>query len=700
MIYFNMPEYQKMNKEELIEILKDLQGKLREMESGSEATRLLHELQVHQVELEMQNRELLEARVQIEEARDRYADLYDFAPVGYVILDQKGVITEINLTGASMLGKERSNILGHPFFNYLDRKDINPFMRLLKECWEKGEKEIAEVRLVKDGAIFHAQAVCMPAVDTGTGEKVIRAALTDISERKKAEALSVALAGERATRAESEKARRKVEESEATYRAIGEAIPFGVWTADIEGRVEYFSRSFLDMLGRKLDECRGTGWTDCLSASAAERVRRQWQECIRGGMFCDLEYKIKGADDRFYDILLRGIPIKDEKGRIIRWAGINIDITGRKEIEEALADEKERLAVTLRSIGEGVITVNNDGTVFFINKEAEELTGWERKDAAGKMIGAVLNVTDPVTVKRLEPLPAFEKAGRADSGELVLIDRAGSQKLVTGKIAPIMDRAGRKTGVVIVFRDITIRKRFEEELLKIRKLESLGTLAAGIAHEFSNLLSSIKGNIELAMDDTPGRDAKKRLLEAENIIDATKVLSTQLRTFVAGVKPSRELAYIDDILKDSIELALKDSNVKRVINFPGGKCCFVDVDGEQMRQAFYNILLNAREAMPEGGEVEVTVDLVDIGITDGLPLKEGKFVKTTIKDTGPGIPKDNLRKIFDPFFTTKARRMGLGLAIAFSVVRNHDGLIMAESEEGGGAAFFVYLPMYQREKTL
>ena len=690
-----------MNKEELIKLLEDLQGRQSEVETGNGAKRLVHELQVHQVELEMQNRDLLEARALIEEARDKYAELYDFAPVGYVILDEKGLITEINLTGASMLGKERSNILGRPFFRYMDRKDITPFMHILKECRDKGEKEVAEVSLVKDGAMLHVQVVCVPAVDTSTGERVVRAALTDISERKKAEALSIALAGERATRAESEKARKKVEESEATYRAIGEAIPFGVWIADADGGMEYFSRSFLDMLGRKLEECRGTGWTGCLPVSTAEKIRRQWQECIRGGIFCDLEYEIKGADNRLYDILLRGIPIKDEKGRINRWAGINIDITGRKEIEEALAEEKERLAVTLRSIGEGVITVNNDGTVFFINQEAEELTGWERSDAAGKMIGAVLDVADPGTLKKLEPFAAFKMVWKEGfSGELVLVDRAGSQKLVTGKTAPLMDRAGRKTGDVIVFRDITIRKRFEEEMLKIRKLESLGALADGIAHEFSNLLSSIKGNIELALEDMTGRDAKERLLEAENIIGAAKVLSTQLRTYVAGVKPSRELAYIDDILKDSIELALKDSNVKRVINFPGGKCCFVDVDGEQMRQAFYNIFLNAREAMPKGGEVEVTVDLVDIGIADGLPLKEGKYVKTTIKDTGPGIPKENLRKIFDPFFTTKARRMGLGLAIAFSVIRNHDGLITAESEEGRGAAFLVYLPMYQREKTL
>lgn len=689
-----------MNKEELIKLLEELQGKLRDTESESEAKRLLHELQVHQVELEMQNRELREARALIEEARDRYAELYDFAPVGYVVLDERGLITEINLTGASMLGKERSNIIGRPFFGYLNHQDVTPFMHILKECREKGKKVVAEVGLLKDGATLHVQdvqVVCVPAVDTGTSEKVVRAALTDISERKKAEALSAALAGEKATRAESE--RRKVEESEATYRAIGEAIPFGVWIASADGHMEYLSRSFLDMLGKGLDECSGMGWTECLTGATSERVRRQWEECIRGGMFCDLEYKVKGADNRLYDILLRGIPIRDENGRIIRWAGINIDITGRKEIEEALAEEKERLAVTLRSIGEGVITVNNDGTVFFINKEAEELTGWERKDAAGKMIGAVLDVAAPGTVKRLEPYAAFEKAGRADfSGELVLIDRAGSQKLITGKIAPIMDRAGRKAGDVIVFRDITIRKKLEEEMLKIRKLESLGTLAAGIAHEFSNLLSSIKGNIELALDDMSGRDARERLVEAENIIDAAKALSTQLRTYVAGVKPSRELAYIDEIVKDSIELALKDSNIRRVTHFPGGQWCFVDVDGEQMRQAFYNIFLNAREAMPEGGSVEVTIEPVDIGVSNGLPLKAGKYLKTTIKDTGTSISRDDLGKIFDPFFTTKARRMGLGLAIAFSVVRNHDGLITAESEEGRGAAFRVYLPLYQREK--
>ena len=696
-----MPEYQKMKKEELIKLLVDMQRKLRDMEAEGGPGRLLHELQVHQIELEMQNRDLREARGQIEEARDRYADLYDFAPVGYMILDENGVIEEINLTGASMLGKERSNILGRPFFSYLDRKDRDPFRHVLKECREKSEKEIAEVGLVKDGTILHAQAVCVPFVDARTGRRVVRASLTDISERKKAETLSVALAGERATRAVSEKARRKVEESEATYRAIGEAIPFGVWIADADGRMEYLSRSFLDLLGRDLDECRGTGWTECLPAAEADRVLREWHECIRGGRFCDLEYRLRGADDRWHDILLRGVPIRDENGRIMRWAGINVDITDRKEAEKALAEEQERLAVTLRSIGEGVLTVNNDGTVFFINKEAEGLTGWEQKDAQGKMIAEVLNLAGPVTGKKLDPLAAFEKGGEeAFAGESTLTDRAGSQKLISGKISPVRDRAGMKIGTVMVFSDITARKGFEEEILKTRKLESLGTLAAGVAHEFSNLLSSIKGNIELALEETTNRDAKGWLLEAEKVIDATKVLSTQLKTYVAGAKPSREIAYVDDILKDSIDLALKDSNIRCVTRFPESPCCFVDADGEHMRQAFYNILLNAREAMPEGGLVEVIAEPVDAGVRDGLPLKEGKYVKTTIKDTGTGIPKESLRKIFDPFFTTKAGRMGLGLSIAFSVVKNHDGLITVESEEGGGTAFHVYLPLYKREEAL
>ena len=696
-----MPEYKKMKKEELIKLLQDLQARLSGMEAESEPRRLLHELQVHQIELEMQNRELREAREQIEEARDRYAELYDFAPVGYMILDEKGVITEINLTGASMLGKERSRILGRPFFSYLDRKDITPFMRILKEAREKGEQEIAEVGLLKDGTMLHAQAVCVPAVDARTGRIVVRASLTDISERKKAEALSVALAGEKATRAVSERARKEVEESEATYRAIGETIPFGVWIAGVDGGMEYLSRSFLDLVGRDLEGCRGMGWIDCLPAPDVERVSREWEECVRDGRFCDMEYRLKGADDRWHDILLRGVPIRDEKGRVIRWAGINVDITGRKEAEKALAEEEEKLAVTLRSIAEGVITVNNDGTVFFINKEAEGLTGWEQKEAAGKMVGDVLNVAAPDTGKSVDPVITFERAQKGEFyGDLALIDKAGQQRPITGKVSPITDKAGGKIGDVIVFSDITIRKKFEEEILKSRKLESLGALAAGIAHEFADLLSSIKGNIELAMEETPGRGARERLIEAEKVIDSTKVLSTQLRTYVAGVRPSRELAYIDDILNDSIDLALKGSNIRCAVRFAGDKCCIVDVDGEHMRQAFYNILLNAREAMPEGGSVEVIAELADIGVRDGLPLKEGRYVKTTIKDTGTGIPEKDLRKVFDPFFTTKAGRMGLGLAIVFFVVKNHDGYITAESEEGKGAAFHVYLPLYQMEKAV
>lgn len=694
-----MPEYQGMKKDELIRLLEDLQEKLRSMEAVSEPRRLLHELQVHQVELEMQNRELREARAEIEEARDRYAELYDFAPVGYLTLDEKGDVTDINLTGASMLGKERLNILGRPFFSHIDRKDVSPLMRALRECREKGVKEIAEVGLLKDGTMLHVQAVCLPAVDTRTGWKVVRAAIIDISERKRVEALSVALAGEQATRAESEKARKKVEESEATYRAVGETIPFGIWIAGADGGIEYLSRSFLDLVGSSLDECRGAGWMERLPGQEIERVRREWEDCIKGGRLCDLEYMLKGVDNRLHYILSRGIPIRDANGRIVRWAGLNIDMTGRKEIEEALSSERERLSVTLRSIAEGVITLNNDGTVFFMNKEAEKITGWDQKDVQGRIITEVLDVADPVTGKRVDPLSSFERVGKAGFyGDLVMVDKAGYQKPVTGKVSSISDGAGRKTGDVIVFSDITVRKRFEEEILKTRKLESLGALASGIANEFANLLTAIKGNIELAMEETPGKYAKERLLEAERVVDAVKILSRQLRTYVTGVKPLREIAYIDDILNDSIELAFKDSNIMYVTRYPESKCCFVDVDEEQIRQAFYNILYNAREAVPENGLVEISAELVDIGIGDGLPLKEGKYIKTTIKDTGPGMPQENLRKIFDPFFTTKASKMGLGLTIVFSIVKNHDGLITVESELGKGTAFHVYLPATRIEK--
>ena len=252
-----------------------------------------------------------------------------------------------------------------------------------------------------------------------------------------------------------------------------------------------------------------------------------------------------------------------------------------------------------------------------------------------------------------------------------------------------------------LFFDITKRKQMEEEFLKAKKLESLGVLVGGIAHDFNNLMSVVVGNISLArMDMKPGSKGFKNLVEAEKASIRTKELTSRLITFSKGGGPIKETASISNLVKDSVNSSLKGSDIDAGFSIPDN-ISPVEVDEEQMKQAILNIITNAREAMAGQGTINVSCENVDIGVKDTLTLKDGKYVKISLKDQGAGIPKEDLVKIFDPYFSTKEmgtqKGMGLGLAISDSIVKQHDGLITVESELGTGTTLSIYLPASEKE---
>lgn len=246
-------------------------------------------------------------------------------------------------------------------------------------------------------------------------------------------------------------------------------------------------------------------------------------------------------------------------------------------------------------------------------------------------------------------------------------------------------------------RSISEKQEMEKEILKAQKLESIGIIAGGIAHDFNNILTAISGNVSLAkMYVKPGEKAFEKLTKAEKASIRAKDLTRQLLTFSkTGGAPDKTTTSIAELAKDSAGFALRGSNIRLEFSLPDNLCP-VDVDEGQINQVINNLIINASQAMPEGGTIVLGAENVTIGRKNNLQLRHGKYVKILIKDQGIGIPEPAISKIFDPYFTTKPKGSGLGLATAYSIIKKHDGTINVESQSGVGTTFSIYLPVSQK----
>jgi PAS domain S-box-containing protein len=383
------------------------------------------------------------------------------------------------------------------------------------------------------------------------------------------------------------------------------------------------------------------------------------------------------------------------------------EINERKRTEQALAEEKERLNVTLRSIGEGVIAADSGGRVILINGAAEMLTGWLQSEAIGNDLEEVFQTLgdDQVLAAGIEKTSALGQWDAQNQlNRKTLVARDGAEKVIVETSSPIRDRDGASLGTVIVFRDITDQRKLEEELLRARKLESLGVLAGGIAHDFNNLLAVILGNISFAkMMMRSEEKALRRLVEAENACMRGKDLTYQLLAFARGGEPAKQAADIEMLLRETVESALVQSKVVCAFDFPEDLSP-VTIDDKQIRQVIERMVGNAVEAMEGTGNVTVGAENVTIGSASPLALKPGEYVRIYVHDEGPGIPEEDLQRIFDPYFTRKQmgneKGTGLGLSISYAVVKDHGGIITVESGKEKGTRFDVYLPAGLIEETI
>ncbi|GBE12000.1 blue-light-activated protein [bacterium BMS3Abin13] len=383
-------------------------------------------------------------------------------------------------------------------------------------------------------------------------------------------------------------------------------------------------------------------------------------------------------------------PFRDADDNLIGTVTSFQDITEQKRAMKELAAERERLSVTLRSIGDGVITTDLRGRVVMLNKVAEKLCGWSQQEAVGRPLVEVFRISDEKTGKSCEnPVDRVLATGSAKrlANHTVLIARDGRSYSIADSAAPIRDAESRVIGVVLVFRDVTEKKRMEEELLKTEKLKSVGLLAGGIAHDFNNILAAILGNIDLAIHRL-GSDlvAVPLLAEAEKASLRAKELTQQLLTFAKGGSPVLRTVSIAGIIRDSALFILRGSNVDCKMDIPDD-LWLVDIDPGQMSQVIQNMTLNARQVMSDGGTV-----MIACRNHKERSARSHNWVEITIADQGPGIDPGVVDRIFDPYFSTKQGGCGLGLSICHSIITQHKGRIKVSSAPEGGAVFVIQLP--------
>jgi PAS domain S-box-containing protein len=399
------------------------------------------------------------------------------------------------------------------------------------------------------------------------------------------------------------------------------------------------------------------------------------------------------ADGSTRDVEVRASPFEGH-GRQLHYLIIQ-DVTERHQAERALRESEERLRATVSSMSDGVLSVDAFGEITFANQAAAEITGWPLDAIVGERLTKIYNVRGERDGSdqraRLEQLPTGA-AGTGRPMSLRLIQRMEGERTVAEASATLRDAHGEAVGSVLVIRDVTEQRKLEEEILRGQKLDSLGVLAGGIAHDFNNILAGVFGHLSIARSQLDDQEAlAARIGRAEAACARARDLTQRLLTFARGGTPIRKSASLGELITESVDFALRGSNVASEVRI-SDDLWTAPVDRGQISQVLHNLVINADQAMPEGGALTVVAENAVITEESSLTLEPGQYVHISVTDTGVGIEPEVMARIFDPYFTTKEMGTGLGLASSFSIVRGHEGAVTVESTLASGTTFHVYLP--------
>ena len=515
-------------------------------------------------------------------------------------------------------------------------------------------------------------------------------------------------------------------QTNAQLADITDSLDIAIWELDINHRILKYNRKAKEIYGENVigDFCyhAATGLNRICNDCPIEKALKD-NESGRS------QHTRVTASGKTITIDHTATPLKNEEGEINGFVVSIVDITHLKNIEQELKThqyqleelvaertlalqesetkycllyeisklQEELYRSILNSSSDAIVVYDMIRLVQYVNPTFSEMFGWSLEELQGQHIPFLPESERETSMKHImalinngTPCQAFRTKRLTKDGQLKDISLSASR---------YADHLDQPAGMLVILRDITEHVKTEQEALKVRKLESVGILAGGIAHDFNNILTAILGNLSLARTMTDTKDKiHKLLLASEKASLRAKDLTQQLLTFAKGGEPVKEITSIENIIRDSASFILMGSNVR--CNFKFGQALRpVNIDAGQISQVIQNITINAEQAMPVGGVIEIECDNCKYGPQDQLPIAVGDYVKISIKDQGVGIPTTLFDKIFDPYFTTKEKGSGLGLAITHSIIRKHHGYITIDSVEGQGSTITIYLPS-SKEKEL
>jgi PAS domain S-box-containing protein len=485
------------------------------------------------------------------------------------------------------------------------------------------------------------------------------------------------------------KAQKALRETELQLRSAIESLPFDLFALDSDGRYvlqnSVCRQHWGDLIGKRPDDCDVSD--EVLSIWLDNNKQAFAGQTVKG----EVEFEVPGHGKK--DLFNIIGPIRD-CGKIKGILGVNIDITELKRAERALGQSERLYHQLVNNAPVGIVSVDIDGNVVDANPASLRLFSCPTLEEARRV--NVLHSENVVKSGIADDFKTCLSTGQEVTAERPIVTRWGTSLFLRYHLAALYNADGQITGAQVVVENVAAQRRLEEELANAEKLESIGVLAGGIAHDFNNILTAALGNVSLAkLALSSADDTYDSLSDAEKAIERAQDLTQQLLTFSKGGDPVREAASLPDLIRECAGFALRGSNVK---------CHFeidedlrtVEIDRGQISQVMNNLIINADQAMPNGGKLWISAHNVTQVETGAPVLLPAEYVEVCFKDQGVGIDKETLPRIFDPYFTTKEHGSGLGLATVYSIVKKHNGFLNVESKPGEGTTFHVYLPASER----